>query len=65
MDIIVIRFVDLDENHVNNLIQPWNFEICVPRVARSLRVDHQISSPMASLMQDVIKITLSHIALLF
>ncbi len=63
-NIVVIKFVDLDESPINNLIQPWNFEICVPRVACSSRVDHQMSSPMASLMQDVIKITLSHIALL-
>jgi hypothetical protein len=60
---IVPRFMNLDESPMK-LIQPWNLGMCIPKVAYYSIVSHQILSFMAFLMQDGLKITSSHIALL-
>ncbi len=48
-----------------NPMQPWNYGSCITKTRHSSIVGHQISSIMVELMQDVIKMSSSFIALLF
>jgi hypothetical protein len=47
-----------------NLMQPWNYGSCVAKTQHSSIMGHRISSTMVELMQDVIKMPSSFIAIL-
>jgi hypothetical protein len=65
LGVIVIRFVDFDGgaiDEINITLELWN--VYTKGSPFQVVIGHQISSLLASLMQDVMKITSSQIAML-